>query len=248
MVKALSNREGKFGEDLAVLVSRLNVGIDEVNGRKLLKLRDDLLGLQRLNVVKINHSVMELVCAKHLILKGYEVELEHTLNAVLVCDLFSTKGYGDLIVEIETGYIPPEHAMDPMEYTTARLASKIIRYSGFAGKFSIGVPPHYILPLPQSLVIPPRRRTSQNIESVKALVDKYYQSPPVTLEEIANARIQEIQIIDVDHLAVVEMDPETYMKRVLRKGIFLSEKSVGGSEDSLTKQLRDDEKLDFYIY
>ena len=248
MVKALSNREGKFGEDLAVLVSRLTVGMDEVNGRKLLKLRDDLLGLQRLNVVKINHSVMELVCAKHLILKGYEVELEHTLNAVLVCDLFSTKGYGDLIVEIETGYIPPEHAMDPMEYTTARLASKIIRYSGFAGKFSIGVPPHYILPLPQSLVIPPRRRVSQNIESVKALVDKYYQSPPVTLEEIANARIQEIQIIDVDHLAVVEMDPETYMKRVLRKGIFLSEKSVGGSDGSLTKQLRDDEKLDFYIY
>jgi hypothetical protein len=249
LVKAslASNRGGKFGEDLEVLISKLTINMEEYDAGKLRKLRDDLLGLHRLNVVKINHSVMELVCAKRLILKGYDVELEYALSSVLVCDLFSTKGYGDLIVEIETGYIPPEHAMDPMEYTSARLASKIIRYSGYAGKFAIGVPPHYVLPLPYSLVIPPRRRTAQDIEWVKTLVDKYYQSPPVTLEEIANARIQEIQIIDVDHLAVLEMDPEAYMKRALHKGISFDKGESRLEQEVSQDPLQDNERLDFYM-
>ncbi len=110
----------KFEEDLNMLVSRLTIDMDVEGKRKLSKLRDDLVALQKANVVKINHSVMELTCAKYLIKKGYEVQIEYQLSDILTCDLFSTKGYGNLIVEIETGYIPPEHAMDPLTYTFAR--------------------------------------------------------------------------------------------------------------------------------
>ena len=67
---------------------------------------------------------MELVCAKYLIQKGHEVQLEYSLNEILTCDLFAVKGYGNLIVEIETGYIPPENAMAPLTYTTARWQAK----------------------------------------------------------------------------------------------------------------------------
>ena len=214
------NGRERFEQDLTALMSRLTLDVDKEVENKLNMLKDWLINLQKKNVVKINHSVMELVCAKYLILKGYEVQLEYPLNELLTCDLYSIKGYGNLIVEIETGFIPPDHALFPLTYTSARLASKIIRYNSFAGKFALGMPPHYILPLPRALAKPPRKRTSKEIDAIKKLCDKYYQNPPVTEEEIQNARIQEIYIIDVDQAKVQEIDPEAYMKRAIRRGLI----------------------------
>jgi hypothetical protein len=214
----MNNRE-RFEQDLSALLTRLTTDVDKETENKLNMLRDWLVKLQKENVVKINHSVMELVCAKYLILKGYEVQVEYPLNELLTCDLYSVKGYGNLIVEIETGFIPPEHALFPLTYTSARLASKIIRYSSFAGKFALGVPPHYILPFPLALAKPPRRRTHTDIEFIKKLCDMYYHNPPVTEDDIRDARMQEIYIIDVDRGKVQEIDPEAYMKRALRKGL-----------------------------
>jgi hypothetical protein len=182
-------------------------------------LKDWLVKLHNENLVKINHSVMELVTAKHLIEKGYEIQIEYPLNELLNCDLYGIKGLGNIVVEIETGFIPPENALQPLTYTSARLASKIIRYSSFAGKFALGVPPHYILPFPRVLAKPPRNRTDLEIEQIKALCDAFYSKPPVTLEEIRNARIHEIYIIDVDRSRITEIDPETYLKRAMQKGV-----------------------------
>src|SRR4030067_3405151 len=218
----MMNGRLRFEQDLSTLMCRLTADMADEANKKLNDLKDWLLKLQKENVVKINHSVMELVCAKYLILKGYDVKLEHALNEILTCDLYTTKGYGNLIVEIETGFIPPEHALTPLTYTSARLASKIIRYSSFAGKFALGVPPHYVLPFPQALARPPRRRTFREIDLIKNLCDIYYQNPPVTEEEICNARIQEIYIIDVDCVKVQEIDPEAYMKRALHKGFVFT--------------------------
>jgi hypothetical protein len=214
----MSNRQ-KFEQDLTVLVSRLTTNSEKETENKLNMLKDWLVKLQKENILKINHSVMEIVCAKYLIQKGYEVQLEYPLSEILTCDLYAIKGYGNLIVEVETGYIPPENALAPLTYTTARLASKIIRYSSFAGKFALGVPPHYILPFPRPLAKPPRNRTDQDIMQIKKLCDAYYHKPPVTIEEIRNARIHEIYIIDVDRAKVQEIDPEAYLKRAIQKGI-----------------------------
>jgi hypothetical protein len=214
----MSGRQ-KFEADILKLISKLTINTPESTITKITGLKDWLIKLQQENVVKINHSVMELVCAKYLIQRDYEVQLEYPLNDILTCDLYSTKGYGNLIVEIETGFIPPENALAPMTYTSARLASKIIRYSSFAGKFALGVPPHYILPFPPVLAKAPRNRTDEEIKCVKRLVDAYYRKPPVTIEEIRNAHLHEIQIIDVDHLSVEEIDPEAYLKRAMQKGI-----------------------------
>ena len=216
----MMNGNERFEQDLTALMSRLLLDVNKDVENKLNMLKHWLVNLQKKNVVKINHSVMELVCAKYLILKGYEVQLEYPLNELLTCDLYSIKGYGNLIVEIETGYIPPEYALSPLTYTSARLASKIIRYNSFAGKFALGMPPHYILPFPRALAKPPRKRSSEEIHAIKKLCDIYYQNPPVTEEEIQNARIQEIYIIDVDQTKVQEIDPETYMKRALHRGML----------------------------
>jgi hypothetical protein len=214
----MSNRQ-KFEHDLTVLLTKLTKDAPPEVENKLYMLKDWLLKLQKENVVKINHSVMELVCAKQLIQKGYEVQIEYPLNEILTCDFYAIKGLGNLIVEVETGFIPPENALAPLTYTAARLASKIIRYSSFAGKFALGVPMHYILPLPKTLTKPPKNRTQEEIQQIKTLVDAYYQKPPVTTQEIQNARLQEIYIIDVDRGKVQEVDPETYLERTIQKGI-----------------------------
>jgi hypothetical protein len=215
----MSNRQ-KFEQDLTVILSRLTLDATPEVENKLIMLKDWLIKLQKENVVKINHTVMELVCAKYLIQKGYEVQLEYRLNEILTCDLYGIKDMGNLIVEVETGFIPPENALAPLTYTSARLASKIIRYGSFAGKFALGMPPHYILPFPPTLAKPPRNRSNQEIAQIKKLCDAYYQKPPVTLEEIRNTRIQDIYIIDVDRARVQEIDPEAYLKRAIQNGIL----------------------------
>jgi len=205
----------KFEEDLEFLLSKLVQGIQDESREKLIRLKERLVQLHMANLVKINHSVMELVCAKHLISKEYNVDVEHQLDGGLTCDLFAQKGYGTIIVEIETGFIPPEHALDPSAYNSARIASKIIRYSNHAGKFALSIPPHYILQIPQVFILAPRQRALEDLKAMKNLCDLYYQNPPVSLEEVKNARLHVIYVLDVDNGAVQEVDPETYVRTKL---------------------------------
>jgi hypothetical protein len=202
----------KFNRDLEILLARLNSDTDEEAQKKLFALKDKLVRLHEENVVKINHSVMELVCAKHLILKGYEVDIERPVDG-LVCDLYGVKGLGSHIVEVETGFIPPRHALNPAKYRKSRIASKIIRYGNHSEKFALGVPPYYLLQIPDILVKPPRDRTSKDLKYLKTLCDLYYKNPPVSLAEIRNARIHTIYIIDVDEITIKEVDPSTYLKK-----------------------------------
>lgn len=218
----MTDSKGKFNQDINVLLSRLVVDATKEQVHKLNKLRDSLIALHKANLVKINHSVMELVCAKFLIQKGYDVQLEYQLNEILTCDLYATKGLGNMVVEIETGFIPPEHALDPLTYTYARIASKIVRYSRFGGKFAMGIPSHYILPLPEIFVLQPAKRKPESIEQIKNLCDYFYQNPPITEEEIWNARIQGIYIIDTDRTRIQEIDPETYLNRAIKQGILFT--------------------------
>jgi hypothetical protein len=201
----------KFNRDMEILLTRLNSDTDKEAQKKLIDLRDKLIRLHEENVVKINHSVMELVCAKHLILKGYEVDIERPVDG-LVCDLYGMKGLGSHIVEVETGFIPPRHALNPANYRKSRIASKIIRYGNHSDKFALGVPPYYLLQIPDILVKPPRDRTPENLKYLKTLCDLYYKNPPVSLEEIRNARIHTIYIIDVDEITIREVEPTTYLK------------------------------------
>jgi len=173
-----------------------------------------LIELYKKNMVKINHSAMELVCAKHLIHYGYNVDVEKQLTDILVCDLHATKGDGEAIVEIETGFIPPEHALDPLSYYSARIASKISRYSKFANLFFLATPPVSILPIPSIFGRPPRDRKFAEMEQVKLLCNKYYRNPPVSLNQILNGRLHIIYIINIDEGKVIEMDVESYLQAI----------------------------------
>ena len=203
---------GDFERDIASLTERLCISADEHVSAEIARLKNQLFSLHEKNLVKINHSTMELVCAKYLVLAGYDVNLERVLDGVS-CDIYGVKGLGSLIIEVETGFIPPEDALDPNMYIKARIASKITRYSGYADKFGLAVPPHYAMPIPPSLIEPPRNRSKEDIMAVKRLCDLYYSNPPVSLEEIRNARIHTVYILDVDNGIVKETEPATYIEK-----------------------------------
>jgi len=200
----------RFRDDLDTVVRKMRAELEDAEYSQVLALRDKLLSLNRSKMVKINHSVMELICAMHLIKAGFEVELEHTVEKVL-CDLYATKGYGSAIVEVETGFVSPENALDPLTYLRARIASKITRYSGFANKFILATPPYYIMQVPPALKKPPRFRTDEEISAIKELCDLYYTSPPVTVDDIRNARLHSIYAINVDSVSVREWEVNEYL-------------------------------------
>jgi integrase len=200
----------RFTTDVTNLSGKMTVGESDEIIKRMDFVKFRLIELYKRNIVKINHSAMELVCARHLIRYGYAVDVERQLNDILICDLYATKGEGEAIVEIETGFIPPEHALDPLSYYSARVASKIARYSKFANQFVLATPPVSVLPIPKIFRRPPRDRSREDIKKVKELCDRYYRNPPISFSEVLNSRLHIIYIINVDQGKVTEMDVDSY--------------------------------------
>jgi hypothetical protein len=204
--------DNEFINDIDKVIQKFDHQLNEEELEKIHKLRNDLHEMQQKNIVKINHSVMEVIIAKHLIHSGFSVNLEYLLNGIS-CDIYAKKGLGSLIVEVETGFVPPDHALDPITYLKARITSKITRYSAFANKFVLASTPYYIMQIPSSLTKPPRFRTDEEISYMKSLCDLYYSNPPVSIEEIRNSRLHSIYIVDVDNVGVTELEVNEYIGR-----------------------------------
>jgi hypothetical protein len=204
----------RFTADVTNLSDKMTEGGSNEIIKRMDFVKFRLIELYKRNIVKINHSAMELVCARHLIKYGYAVDVERQLNEILICDLYATKGEGEAIVEIETGFIPPEHALDPLSYYSARVASKIARYSKFANQFVLATTPVSVLPIPRIFSRPPRDRSKEGMKEVKELCDRYYRNPPVSFGEILNSHLHIIYIINVDKGSVKEMDVDSYFEAI----------------------------------
>ena len=173
--------------------------------------RERLIELYQKNLVKINHSVLEMICASNLIAQGYVVDIEKHLSDILVCDVFATKGDGTFIMEIETGFTPPDHALDTIDYYVARIASKISRYSQHCSKFALATPVVGILPIPKLFLKPPSKRTKEEVKKIKDLCDRFYKNPPIETSEILNARLHSVYLINIDKCFAKQLDPYTYL-------------------------------------
>ena len=131
----------------------------------------------------------------------------------LVADLVAIKDGKRTIIEVETGFTSPENALDPQGYLTARVISKIARYSVHADKFSLATPAHNILQIPTILLKPVRRRKAEEIKILKELCDRYYATPTIALEKLVKMRLHLIYIINVDLLEVKQLTPGRYLKK-----------------------------------
>jgi hypothetical protein len=60
--------------------------------------------------------------------------------------------------------------------------------------------------------VPPRKREEEELRTIKKFCDLYYQNPPITIEEVKNARLHVVYVVDVDKAQVRELVPEDYLK------------------------------------
>ena len=202
----------KFQDDVYSITELLSEHLSPELIPKLNFVRQNLIEYYKKNLVKINHSVLELICAAELISHGFSVDVEKSISDVLVCDLFGKKGDGTAIIEIETGFTPPEHALDTVDYYAARIVSKIARYSKHCGKFSLATPVVNILPISEIFLLPPNTRKPEDIEKLKKLCDRFYKNPQINLNDIQNAHIHSVYLINTDKGFAKEMDPKSYIQ------------------------------------
>jgi hypothetical protein len=200
-----------FRNDICTLTDKLILNLKESDFQKLDHVREQLLELYKKNLVKINHSVLELICASNLITRGYTVDVEKQISDILVCDIFAAKGDGNTIIEIETGFTPPDHAMDTIDYFTARIISKIARYSQYCSKFSLATPAIGLMPIPKIFLIPPHARNESDVKKIKVLCDRYYKNPEISYFDILNAHLHSIYLINIDKGITRELDPQGYV-------------------------------------
>ena len=201
----------KFRNDIFEMIDKLSKNLKENDVYKLNYVGQQLIGMYKKNLVKINHSVLELICASTLISRGYAVEVEKDVSEILVCDIYAKKGGGDTIIEIETGFTPPEHAMDTIDYFSARIMSKIARYSQHCSKFSLATPVVGILPISKIFLLPPNARKKEDVQKIKDLCDRYYKNPPIKYDDILNAHLHSIYLINIDKGFAKELDPQGYV-------------------------------------
>ena len=212
----------KFRNDVYDMTEKLSKNLKENDMPKLNYVRQQLIEMYQKNLVKINHSILELICASNLISNGYAVEVEKDVSDILVCDIYAKKGGGNTIIEIETGFTPPEHAMDTVDYCAARIISKIARYSQHCSKFSLATPVIGILPISKLFLLPPNARKKEDVTKVKNLCDRYYKNPTIEYDDILNAHLHSIYLINIDKGFAKEVDPQGYFD--------LTENLLGRSE------------------
>jgi len=206
----------KFSNDVYNLTDKLSKNLKTQDLPKLNNVGKQLISMYQKNLVKINHSVLELICASNLIARGHSVEVEKQISDILVCDIFAKKGGGTTIVEIETGFTPPDHAMDTIDYFSARIMSKIARYSKHCSKFSLATPVIGIIPIPKIFLLPPNARDNFEVKKIKELCDRYYKNPLIDYDDVLNAHLHSIYLINIDKGFAKELDPQGYVELTTR--------------------------------
>lgn len=202
----------KFRDDVYTITNRLSSQLQKDDVPKLNYVRQRLIELYEQNLVKINHSVLELICAANLVSKGYSVDVEKQLTDSLVCDVYAKKDNQISIIEIETGFTPPEHALDTIDYYVSRVVSKIARYSKFCEEFSLATPVIGILPIHRTFLNPPVLRSESEIKKIKIICDRFYKNPPIEYDDILNAKLNFVYLINIDKGFAKQLDPISYYK------------------------------------
>ena len=210
----------KFRDDVFKITDQLSERLTDEQIKKLSFVRERLVELYQQNLVKINHSVLEIICASELIRHGYVVNVEERLSDILVCDIFATKGDGSVIIEIETGFTPPAHALNTVDYYAARIMSKIARYSKYCSKFCLATPVVGVLPIPSIFLIPPLARNLNDVKKNQVICNRFYKNPAIEFDSILNAHLHSIYLINTDKMFAKQLDPQNYVdltKKLLDK-------------------------------
>ncbi|MBD3407586.1 MAG: hypothetical protein GF411_15825 [Candidatus Lokiarchaeota archaeon] len=212
----------RFANDIDEFIKRLTDASDQSYKKKLTPVRNRLLKLKERNLVRINHSILEILCAWHLIKLNYDVDVEKRIgDSILIADIIARNEVesNSLLVEVETGFVPPSAAMNPRHYRMVRIASKLARYSGHYPNFALATPVYHLLQVPYTLLKEPGLRRKGELFQLKRLCDQYYQDPPITYEDLKKAELDRIFLMNVDDLEVTSLSSDLYLELLLDLGV-----------------------------
>ena len=68
------------------------------------------------------------------------------------------------------------------------------------------------MPISDIFLLPPNARKVDEIKKLKKLCDRFYKNPQIKLEDIQNAHIHSVYLINTDKGFAKEMDPEMYLQ------------------------------------
>ena len=66
--------------------------------------------------------------------------------------------------------------------------------------------------LPQLFLKPPKDRKIDEVQKIKNLVDRFYKNPPIELDDILNAHLHSIYLINIDKGFAKQVDPQGYLE------------------------------------
>ena len=61
-------------------------------------------------------------------------------------------------------------------------------------------------------LLSPKSRNPEDVKKLKKLCDRFYKNPQIKLEDIENANIHSVYLINTDKGFAKEMDPEMYLQ------------------------------------
>jgi len=109
----------KFRDDIYSITERLAATQTEKNKSRLNFVRQRLIELYQKNLVKINHSVLEIICASNLIKYGYTVDVERSL--CIGCCSCETIAPTVFAVDKTTRMNPKSHVINKDGATSERI-------------------------------------------------------------------------------------------------------------------------------
>ena len=178
------------------------------NSSSLEEIYRKLLGLSKIGVLNINHSVLQLILSGYLLSKGFRVYVEVEVQGG-VMDIYAIKGK-DIGIEVETGYVPPNNAIDPEEFLMGRLSLKTVKYSNIVSEFYIAVPSFYIPPIPRELLLDPNERSEEEVRNIMRLIRKYSKTPDITINDVKTSKINGIITINTKDMKINIIDNKNF--------------------------------------
>ncbi len=180
---------------LEAYIARIDrlMGVQHYNGLK--DVYDRLVRLYRRRGLARYHALLQYIMASKLYTEGYDVEVERAVGGGYRADVYGEAPWGTIVIEVETGFIPPGVLLEASSYLQARIIYKAAMYSGAADRFGLAVPysmnvediaPPWLFKDPDSRLVEYRE--------VLSLVSRYFNGP-IGVEDLEGARIDIVYLI-----------------------------------------------------
>jgi len=119
------------------------------------------------------HAMLQFLVALDLHRRGFDVSVEEPVDGGFKADVYAESPMGRVIVEVETGYVPPDRMYELEGFLEAKIAFKAVAYSAYTDLFIVATPSHMSLSIPGELLKPIESRDVRDVIAIRELALRY---------------------------------------------------------------------------